>query len=1132
MRAHLCSNPTPAPSLSHPSSPPTSLPQVAASDALTLALRLWGLLPEDVLSMCRLLPRGVPRDARPVPKTFATADVDAHPAAAASAFLDPAHLRSSAVYPLRAAAIVAPRVHTSWLTVLALLFPGFRAAHGRGRADKGAGGTSSSAPADDTQLAAFFEEAVDVGLLTSSTSHDRHILGLNVAQVALGRCTAAQVGIILSRRLLAVTAANASDRAAYLNAASRAFIARLRSVAIRAQEGGDGALLLAVVSALQGHGGRGFDAAAKSAVTAELLGCVGETELSAYLGRLQERFMVEGEAAAEAEAAGPSGNVGANDAVQSGDDGAEAAAVAAVAHGDAEPGAAHRRAQIWTLDQMIAVTRMVAAPGDATTRTLAFAMAHGVLQADTPVPRSLIRAFPETAGLPRACGTPAVVREACVSRALQLIAEAGEIPDPGLCGRRGKKGGEGDKNVGGQDTGGVTAPSDRPGAPAWRQAKETREMAKLGAVSDAIALADAGRRAKGVALVCPTGLGDDLARCIDDLRAASATLRRAGDRTGDGKGKDQRCVALAWLADLLALYSMGKPERADLSAGADLLGMAQAVLGEGPAPAEGQPGWTEVLADLSLSVLSRRYAPLPSAPLRAAVETAFSACARDMTEPAMTALVRVVRRPLTPEGNGAGSSDESDSDAGSDDGPDDDDDENDGGSDENGAEEHSHDTATNERALDAALDKQLRGVVGEVGSDDEASSLPDADDDDMFRMDGALSAMVRQAKERQRGDVETRRDLLTLKFRAVALLDAYLAHAPASPACFALVRPLLAALRAAAMPSGDAALAQRLKTLLIERLSRAKAASGATASDDERAATLGACLAASGRAPSPNVHSVVAPAAERLCLYTLRVLTWASDGAAPRANGVALAVDHLGRALKQHFRSKRSFLRHSLLAGILRESCPEAGAPLLPTLVAEAGGGRNQSKRAEALDLVCEVVSRNPKVYAAATGAALVPLLPDLTLALTAVAEGSAFPARQARARALKASCDIVAKLQTVYRREGASLTVEQAAMIAAACSRGEGGGKVKDLVRRLAKLVAPGGHKHGEGDGKNGSSCGGGGGKLSTALDKRKSGMDEERKRVRPDEGGKGGGRGTTSSKVERRAAKKAATRAAATTI
>ncbi len=86
-----------------------------------LALRVWPLMPPDLISECPMLP-----DNCPAPSVGAfTGSQDVQSASTAGlAFMTPAHL-SSVGEALADASASHPRVHSVWLTLLSLLIPGF-----------------------------------------------------------------------------------------------------------------------------------------------------------------------------------------------------------------------------------------------------------------------------------------------------------------------------------------------------------------------------------------------------------------------------------------------------------------------------------------------------------------------------------------------------------------------------------------------------------------------------------------------------------------------------------------------------------------------------------------------------------------------------------------------------------------------------------------------------------------------------------------------------------------------------------------------------------------------------------------------------------------------------------------------
>ena len=92
--------------------------------ALLLALHLWPLLPESLLPEVKLLPAGA---KRPPAAFFSNPDAPRDAVApATAAFFAEEHLQQ--LLPvLRASSSSHPRLHSVWLTIFALLLPGFTA---------------------------------------------------------------------------------------------------------------------------------------------------------------------------------------------------------------------------------------------------------------------------------------------------------------------------------------------------------------------------------------------------------------------------------------------------------------------------------------------------------------------------------------------------------------------------------------------------------------------------------------------------------------------------------------------------------------------------------------------------------------------------------------------------------------------------------------------------------------------------------------------------------------------------------------------------------------------------------------------------------------------------------------------
>jgi hypothetical protein len=170
----------------------------------------------------------------------------------------------------------------------------------------------------------------------------------------------------------------------------------------------------------------------------------------------------------------------------------------------------------------------------------------------------------------------------------------------------------------------------------------------------------------GAAQLATVAEGQEAA--AEQAQQAASTLQQTLQRMqarldagGSSAGEQQRVRALAHLLRLVLLHSLADPAAADPSLAADLDAVyAVAVEGQ-PAPQraaqrpaaqqggsgsdddmeEGEEGeeeeeeqpphWHDTLMDVLLSLLARNAAPLPSAPLRDAVDHVFRAFGEDLT---------------------------------------------------------------------------------------------------------------------------------------------------------------------------------------------------------------------------------------------------------------------------------------------------------------------------------------------------------------------------------------------------------------------------------------------------------------------------------------------------------------------
>ncbi|CAG9465467.1 unnamed protein product [Pedinophyceae sp. YPF-701] len=558
-------------------------------------------------------------------------------------------------------------------------------------------------------------------------------------------------------------------------------------------------------------------------------------------------------------------------------------------------------------------------------------------------------------------------------------------------------------------------------------------------------------------------------------------------------------TALSDLASLLQLYLLASPELIDPSVSEDMLGIARAIAGgargaslskkppvqkkrkskkkEGGSDDDdvrddadedgGEPAWMDVVVDVSMDLLSRPTAPLPSAPLRTAVGVVFRHAGAHLTPVGLEDMLRVLLEPLA----GGGGDDEGDVMEV--------DSEEEGGSDvEEGG---------------SAVEEAESEAGSEGGSDGEESADPgmseDEDDAGMFRMDKHLGEMLRANKERKSSERTAKQTRLNLKLRVVALLEEVLRRHPGSPQACRAVVPTLRALKMAAGPGGDAQLAQRIQSFLITTLCKCKARSGASVPLEELAAALRKALGMAARsAPTPAATKLVHPAALAAVAFLLHALLYDRGGEGPRPGALDAASEVVATACSGMLQRRRSKILPRFFADALQRH-PELAPALVAAAAAGCGTGRNETRRVDAAEVLAAAMSVNPKLHAKAVGAALRPQLAHVAAAVEACAAGEGWASSKRRAAMATQLARCVELLVRVYGRDGVQLEEGRGAEVGAAAARGAAEeGASQRLVQALRKIAgvfgAPvvAGPRRGKGGGE---------GEKGRAGKKRKAGGD-----------------------------------------
>ncbi len=245
----------------------------------------------------------------------------------------------------------------------------------------------------------------------------------------------------------------------------------------------------------------------------------------------------------------------------------------------------------------------------------------------------------------RSVDVPLPLRQLCAARLITLADSLDKQQQQHPQQQQGGKGGKG-------------------GAPDLQQQKEQQQQGGKEAAArheflGSVAALVGKLQQSGAATLATAAEGEEAA--VEAAEAAAETLQRTLARMqarmaagGGTPAEQQRLRALTHLLRLLLLHTLADPASADAALAADL-DTVEAVAIEGQAApqqaakaggggdggsgsdeedggaGEQAPHWHDTLMDVLLSLLARNAAPLPSAPLRDAVEHAFRAFADELT---------------------------------------------------------------------------------------------------------------------------------------------------------------------------------------------------------------------------------------------------------------------------------------------------------------------------------------------------------------------------------------------------------------------------------------------------------------------------------------------------------------------
>ncbi|KAK9903496.1 hypothetical protein WJX75_007153 [Coccomyxa subellipsoidea] len=972
----------------------------ATPEGLLLAVRLWARMPAGVRGDCALLPQQSP----PPPRTFFTAVPAASPApvAASAAFFSGRHLQALSE-ALVTSSLSHPRIHSLWFSLLALLLPGFTPT-------KVEGGPRERGVPSVAELGALWDW-VESHLFTNS--HERKYLAFQLFGLILPSLRAEHVPLVFTPRFLRTLVNSFGHSDAHLHAAAKRL---LEQVAKHAESAPDKDVRVAVAVALQRQRGGGFDRLTKTKFAAKLLQGLDEEGLRAYVTHLQEAFLSPATAKSGAAAVQNGAHADSSSEHDSEDEDEEA--------DEASPEDAGRR---WAVEQLSGVMAMSKEAASARMDTLHFLALHAFFTVDTgAAKKSEVELLKKAAQ----CDPPvsAAVRQLCAARLVSGVDAACKAAATAQRPAEGKQ---------------VEAGGDKDGAEEAGQKRRGMEDAALRDVTQFLAQM---QDSKGVSLAAE--LPEELLSAVTTLRALAARADKGARKADAAPEAAAQQRAFAALSRWLQLYLLGDPEGLDADLAEELTGIhADAFAKPGKtgkkkgASEEDKPApWMDRLMDVLLSLLSVPAATLPSAPLRDAVDSLFRSCAAHLTSAGMDDLLRVAAFSNTAADGifeGGESEEESEEEEVEESG-------------EEGSEEESDDendeSSEEEEAAEAEVQVAAhsgRPLADAMDEDEASTSGSDMDDDAMEEsgMDAKIAAVLRGTAEAKASVQKTKEAVTQLRFRVIALLEAYARKSPEAGLLARALPVLLSSLRHA-LRAGPAqqALAERLRGLVGNKLCKAKASGVVEA--EEAAAVLRKLLSLASR----GEDKVLLQTASTAFLYVLRH--------SPAIEAHQAAKD----ALADYFTKKKSRLSIITVKAMLRTAPSPEWAPVV---IGHHQSARTDFLKCEALQLLL-ITLQPAKEHQPAAAAAASKELPALAGLLVSVVEGPS-EKKQRAAEALGCACGILEALrrllpdQDVLFGRAADLQTAVSAMESSAtASRG----KVGSQLRRLSGLLQKGGAK------------------------------------------------------------------------
>ena len=401
-------------------------------------------------------------------------------------------------------------------------------------------------------------------------------------------------------------------------------------------------------------------------------------------------------------------------------------------------------------------------------------------------------------------------------------------------------------------------------------------------------------------------------RSVKDSSKVLGSLRETvSDKVG--KSDPKKIYHFLHLICLLELYSIFNPSTIDEEMTNDLENVFSKGLmasKKGGNSHEESIQWQDVLVDCILSVISRNEAPYPSAPLRDSGELLFRYFSADVSRNGLFSMFDVLVQSL----DEAGAKDKE---------SDDDDD--------------LMDASDVEESDEMISVEQSDSEVEDLPELDMETDLPDATDEQMFKMDSMLGAYF-ASHANVKSKKQLREDSINFKLRVMSCLEIYMRLNPDSSLLLEAPDPLLSSLVSVSRPEGSQVLQERLAGLIKNKLSKCKCRelNPPDIEPESIRQQLRKALYLASRSPVKVVadSSVVAYMFLQRCLHHTEHLRHIAD-------------ESLEACLNDYFTKKKSKLTKSFLPELFKK-VPELAGISLPTLIQQCMTARSSYLRTEA----------------------------------------------------------------------------------------------------------------------------------------------------------------------------------------